>query len=720
MLKYLLVLFSLTVAVNAAVACNTISISNTNPNVGQRVYFNFSPCSSTCYSCLGSHAEWIITAQGSFVISGTTYNGSARISGTGFNAIFNSNTSVTVSFSTSGNCSPCNVSLSRQFRVGPPPPPPAPTRPSQSLVDEELTKVWENAGADKSGLPAARQCINIHNEPNMVSNHRDGYRVNITTLNDLIRITPRVPNTSLVIYFQDAKYYFDKSETIKLTRNDLILSGEGADKTEFIIEDISTSEEADAISFITINGRTRVGVTCLSINTSGAFKSSYYHNNLRNGKFNAASIIEINSSNNCWVSGVQVRRGYGNTVLIARGSNNEVTNCFFFDHWTLGGVLGTGVQGYGVNISKSDNNLIENNRIGLSRHNIIIQGNSGDNATADTMISDGNVVAYNYLYAAIAVHTSGATIYPSWNITFHGGGKNRDNLVEGNVCNEKIAIDDVKASNGRNNTFYRNLSKTQIEIEKGVSCHNKGQKYLGNTVYKNGLIDRYRIRGDDHLVVGNRKCNSSGGNPTTGNFNVGDRCGFRLFNTQNKNTSATSNQLGQSCYLTSRPDFLSSFPYYNPDHVIDAKDFTEAPAEGCFTCPNVVLPPRLVGPGGPKDPKDPGEVKDPGTGINAAMKNAASTDDAATTPLEELEGANITAFPNPTADQVTIQINNASVSSSVVFQLFDVSGQMIASSTVVLNSQNSFDYDLSAIARGIYIGTITDNGKSYSVKIMKK
>lgn len=710
MLKYLLLLISLGMVFQASAACTAISSWPANPTTGQTVSFSLSGCNSSCYStCLAYHANWNISCQGSFVINGTTYNGSATVSGTGFSVVFNSNTNVTVTFSTQGNCaSPCNGYLTKTFRVGPPPTPTGLTRPSTHLVPSRLVDAWKDAGADQDLLPSTKECINVHNEEGVVFPYEDGYRVDAEKLDDLIRSTDA--SITSVIYFQAAKYYFDKSEVINLRKDNLILSGEGADKTKFIIEDIFTSEEADAISFIRISSRTRVGVTCLSINTSGAFKSSYHHNNLKNGKFNAASIIAISNSNNCWVSGVQVHRGYGNTVLIARGHHNEVTNCFFYDHWTIGGFLGTGVQGYGVNISKSDNNLIENNSIGLSRHNIIIQGNSDDNVTADADISDENVVAYNYLYLAMAVHNqTGNLIYPSWNITFHGGGKNRDNLVEGNVCIEKIAVDDVKKSNGRDNTFYRNISKTQIEIEKGGSCHNKGQRYLGNTVYKNGLIDRYRIRGEDHVVVGNKKCNSSGGNCNTGTFNVGDKCG--LLSGQNENRPLNVGEtLGQSCYLTAVPSFLNFLPISNPDNVIPAQSFTVAPAEGCFTCTNVELPPGII-----KEPTDP---KEPDTGI--LVEKRGKDNQPVAIELGQPEELQAIAFPNPTAAKVTIQLKGAAIQEPVVFQLYNISGQLVGTTRVTLKEQNSFEYNVAALPKGIYIGTIRTKEQSYSVKIVKE
>ena len=711
MLKYLLLLVSLGMAISASAACTAISVGPSNPAVGQTVYISASGCNSACYStCLGQHARWSVSCQGSFVIGGVTYYGNTIVSGTGFNAVFNSNTSVTVTFSTNGNCnSPCNTTVSKSFTVGTPPPP-AITRPSTSFVGADLIATWETAGANRSDLPSTLECINVHSRTDIVSPFRDGYRVNVRNLNTLIN-TPRT-STTATIYFQAARYYFDKSETININQNNVILGGEGATRTRFIIDAISTSASAEAVNFISINSRKNVGVTCLNISSASAFNSSFLHNRDDNDKFNNRSIIELRSSNHCWISGVQVLRGYGSTVSILGGSHNEVTNCFFYDHWTLGGSSGT--QGYSVNIANSDNNLIENNKMGLSRHNIIVQGRGGnaENSALESDLSSGNVIAYNYLYEGLAKNAL-ETLHHPWNITFHGGGANRKNLVEGNVCVDKIGVDRVKGTNGSKNVFYRNLSKTQIEVERGGSCLNTGQIHLGNIVYKRALIDRYKINGNNHLAKANSKCNSSGGSCNTGSFDVGNKCGLIILSGNTRNTPLSGGErLGQSCYLTAVPSFLTSLPVTNPDNVIPAKYYTGAPALGCYTCANVILRKVIInGPGDDKDPKEPGE---------GAMKKLDAENKASTTKLDNLENVTVVAFPNPTADQVTIRIENASVSSNVVFQLFDVSGKLITTSKVLLKDKNSFDYDLSAIRAGIYIGSIIDNGKTYSVKIMKQ
>lgn len=712
MLKYLLLLFSLGVAINASAACTALSISPSNPTPGQTVYFSLSGCNSSCYSsCLSSHAKWIINCQGSFVIGGTTYTNSAQISGTGFTAVFNANTNVTATFSTNGNCaSPCNAYLTKTFVVGTVAPPPI-TRPSTSLVPSSLVNLWKTAGADKSTLPTTEECINVHSSRGIVSPFRDGYRVNVTNLNTLINGTN--PNALSTVYFQAARYYFDKSETINLTRENLVLGGEGAEATKFIIDNITTASSADATTFISVSNRDHVGITCLSIDTRNAFSSSYWHDKDHNGKFKNKAIISFSNTEHSWIDGVRVHRGYGSTVIINGKGNNEVKNCFFYDQWTIGGTSSSsnvntgGTQGYSILINKSDNNLIENNKLGLARHNVVIQGNSND-SNNDANKSDGNVVAYNYCYNGKARIKGFIQNHP-WNITLHGKGRNSNNLIEGNLCADKLAIDAVHGSNGTGNTLYRNVSQIKIELEdSGTDCKNASQRFILNKANYTFLGDRYDIRSENHVIRGNTKCNGSGNSCSGGNFNVGDKCGFWTGNNKNDNLSSSQSG-GQSCYLTSMPDFLNFLPFDVYDN-LPAKSYTTALSTDCYTCTNVTLP-GIKEP----DPKDPKELDS-----NGAMKKADANEKDSKVELKDVENATVVAFPNPTSNNVTIRIEDAAVSNTVTFKLFDVSGKVVSESRVLLNDQNSFDYDLSRLEKGLYIGSIIANGKSYAVKLMKK
>jgi hypothetical protein len=582
-------------------------------------------------------------------------------------------------------------------------------RPSTSLVPASLTDLWEKAGVRPNKGLLELECINVHTRNGIVTPYNDGYKVNAAALNNLIN-NNNLPASFRVVYFQAAKYYFDKGETITINRSNVALSGEGSDKTLFIIEDIDTYIDVEASNFIRVvkanNNSTRaiarVGIACLSIDTRGAFPSYYLHDVGRNGKFKNKSIIEFRDALDSWVRGVRVHRGYGATVMIRGGNNNEVKNCVFHDQWTLGGTgnSGTtnygGTQGYSVIIHKSNNNLIENNKLSFARHNVVIQGNGSSN-NLNPVGSSGNVVAYNYCYDGEA--RNGINWFPEnhpWNITIHGKGANYNNLIEGNICEDEIAVDDEHGSNGINNTFYRNLSKTTIGVEiNGSNCFNAGQRFLGNIAYKRTWRNRFNIDGNNHLIKGNKKYDSNGGSPVTGTFDVGDDCQRG----NNYNTFLSSGQtLGQSCYLTLATTFINNLPTIN----IPAKYFDDAPALACHTCTNVPLPESIW------------------MGSDNQTGEETPREDPSTTVLSEVENANIQAYPNPASNNITIQINAPSVSSNVVFQLFDVSGKLVAASEVQIDANNSFEYDLSTVNAGIYIGALLDNGKRYTVKIVKQ
>ena len=708
MLKFLLSVFALVLIINVSNACTAIIPSPANPTAGQTVNFSLSGCSSTCfYPCFYSSGQWTISCQGSFVIGGVTYYNTAQVSGPGVSVLFNSSTNATITFS--ANCTyPCGVYVRKTLTIGTPPPPPV-THPATSLVPTYLVDVWKTAGANKNLLPTAEQCINIHNQADIppslypiVTSYSTGYKVNVARLNSLISSTD-VTKTS-VVYFQAANYFFDKGATINLSKNNLILSGEGADKTRFIIDDLSTSHSAGAKDFIVASNRKSVGITCLDISTNRAFPYTYWHEKSYNDRFNNRAIIKFNNTEHSWVQGVDVFRGYGATVHINGKGNNEVKNCYFYDQWTLGGPSG-GTQGYSVLINNSDNNLIENNRFRLARHNVVIQGSGNNNSTSTNDLSSGNVVAYNYCHEGEAKREYDTQDYP-WNITFHGRGKNANNLVESNYCEDRMAVDDVHGSNGPNNTFYRNLSKTQIEVEKGTSCNNEQQRFILNTVYKRGTRDRYNIKGDDHIVRGNRKCDSNGGNCNSGSYNVGNKCGVWPFSGSNQNTSLSSGA-GQSCYLIYKPSFLNNLPL-SPEF-IPAKNYNTAPSIGCYTCTNVILPESAT-----IDTED----EEPTLPTNKV--EATKVEQIAKVTPQNTTNLDVLVFPNPTSGKVTIQIAGAAISSNAMFQLFALSGELLDTRNINLDGQNSFEYDLSKFSTGIYIGTIIDDEKLYRVKIVKQ
>ncbi len=575
-------------------------------------------------------------------------------------------------------------------------------RPSSSLISTSLTNNWQTAGIDDNKLPNSINCINVHKERGIVSPYKDGWKVDVSRLNNLI--STRSGNSLNIIYFQEATYYFDKADKIIISKNNIVLSGEGANKTNFIITNISTSIYSGAATFITAKERKNVGVNCLSIDTRNAFPKKYRHNKDYNGKFKNRSIISFNDTENSWVNGVRVHRGYGSTVMINKKGHNEVKNCFFYDHWTIGGTrFGStnkgGTQGYSVLISQSDYNLIENNKLGMARHNVVIQGSS-NNTSNNLKKSDYNVVAYNYCYDGKAKNFGLVQNHP-WNITLHGKGKNAKNLIEGNLCEDKIAVDAVHGENGSENTFYRNVSETKIELEdKGKSCQNESQIFILNKVNKRIFYSRYDIRAKHHNIKQNYKCRGNGSGCRSGRYNVGDKCGTWTGNNKNSNFSGSQNG-GQSCYLTSIPNFLTSLPI-NIYTKLPAKNIEDIIDASCYTCDNATLP---------RNRSMLFKVNQNNVGVKNEKEQELSLED-------EVKLA-LTAYPNPVNDMVTVKLNKR-VKGEVSINIYAISGNLIENKSMSLDGQNNINYDLSSFDNGIYIISLVLDDEISSLRIIKK
>jgi hypothetical protein len=78
---------------------------------------------------------------------------------------------------------------------------------------------------------------------------------------------------------------------------------------------------------------------------------------------------------------------------------------------------------------------------------------------------------------------------------------------------------------------------------------------------------------------------------------------------------------------------------------------------------------------------------------------------------ELIEDKNMIVYPNPTSGMIKI-ISNAS--KEAVYEIFDILGN------VILKQQDLHEADLSSYAKGMYFIRITDNGDSYTKRIVVK
>lgn len=205
------------------------------------------------------------------------------------------------------------------------------------------------------------------------------------------------------------------------------------------------------LSFVKFTPVQEIGIESLKLSTN--------NENNRQG-FN----INFAYAANCWVKDVESAYAASAHLNIGNSTSIEVRECTFHHAKDYGKpaipekkiVAGTG---YGVNIARSSNCLIENNVFYHLRHAMII-----------ALGSDRNVFGYNYSYDQYSSPVKNLA-----DLNLHGHFP-YDNLFEGNIV-ERIHADQWWGSNGPNNTFVRNLPNDgTIKLEKTNNANLLGNK----------------------------------------------------------------------------------------------------------------------------------------------------------------------------------------------------------------------------------------------------
>lgn len=217
-------------------------------------------------------------------------------------------------------------------------------------------------------------------------------------------------------------------------------------KTYFIDQSIKTEWEIsrnenlipDVVKFYPIKD---IGIESLKLST----------NNINNRQgFN----VNFSYAANCWVDNIESAYAASVHINIGNSTSIEVRNSIMHHAKDYGNpavpekklIAGTG---YGVNVARSSNCLIENNTFYHLRHAMII-----------ALGSNRNVFGYNHSYDQFS--------YPVKNLAdlnLHGHYP-YNNLFEGNIV-ERIHADQWWGSNGPNNTFIGNIvKKGKIKLEK--------------------------------------------------------------------------------------------------------------------------------------------------------------------------------------------------------------------------------------------------------------
>ena len=195
---------------------------------------------------------------------------------------------------------------------------------------------------------------------------------------------------------------------------------------------------------------------------------------------NGGNIVAFQYAYNCWVSGVESKRGANNHVSVNHSANIEIRGSVFSKTFNTGG----GGNGYGIVVGGNTTDcLFEDNIFTELRHAMIIA--SGAN---------GNVFGYNASFNKPILNIDEASI------SVHGHYPYM-NLFESNYV-EYINVDYVWGVNGEYNTFLRNFvyhkgvfglfRNQELQVERGTNKTN----IIGN-------LANISARGNDNFILKN-------------------------------------------------------------------------------------------------------------------------------------------------------------------------------------------------------------------------
>jgi hypothetical protein len=192
------------------------------------------------------------------------------------------------------------------------------------------------------------------------------------------------------------------------------------------------------------------------------------------------NFIKLENADECWVKNVGIINQPGRSAIISFwGYRLQIEDCFLWDSHYFGGG-----QGYGVNLYTGTFGCLVQNCV-IRRSHLGVALNYG---------ATGNVVGYCFIFDSEA----DANQAPS--IGGHGA-HSMFNLIEGNVCEDKIMGDFVHGS-ASHNTVHRNkvagtsftgvFDQTAISIEKW----NRAWNFTGNVLGTEGVHTNYSLGND--------------------------------------------------------------------------------------------------------------------------------------------------------------------------------------------------------------------------------
>ena len=202
------------------------------------------------------------------------------------------------------------------------------------------------------------------------------------------------------------------------------------------------------------------------------------------------SNIKFSRASNCWVSGIESDKCNFAHIDAEYSSNLSISKSYFHDAHNYG----SGGKAYGIMLNFTTNEcLVEDNIFNHLRHSMILQAGA-----------NGNIFSYNF---SKDPYWTGVFFVPSnssGEMVLHGNWPYA-NLFEGNDV-ENIVVDNSHASNGPNNTFFRNRARGY-----GVffsDTESPGQHFIANEITNASLPPPYNnfifnVLGNNHILYGN-------------------------------------------------------------------------------------------------------------------------------------------------------------------------------------------------------------------------
>lgn len=242
-------------------------------------------------------------------------------------------------------------------------------------------------------------------------------------------------------------------------------------------------------NMVIMQGVYRAGITGIIFDLREAyqFKKPSFSNA---SNFENRSVIFIKSSDSCVIKNCKIYKILGSGIELSNTKNCWINANIIDGSWIYG--AGNGTQGYGINITGANtkNNVISNNTINDTRHNIVLQYNCNNNIIDNNTLQSARTLHKFIIWECFKVAS---------NLTFHGNGP-YSNTASNNTCNW-LAIDNIKDNgNGPGNIIIgNNVNELDVQSVAPDFTYNQGQ------IIKNNKYTKMKIEPKNCVDSGNIK-----------------------------------------------------------------------------------------------------------------------------------------------------------------------------------------------------------------------